>query len=126
MKQAPGTNEVTYSKEERDAALVKMKDVSSAFYYAATRTNCHPFIEFCGLMNEYIKVCEAASEAGVDFMMANVHTGQAIPMKDYEAAYIGEKFGCIFGPTFHDPELFKAFLSQLELPFDVQVIPEKA
>lgn len=121
MKNPAPEGEVIYSKEERDAAIQKMQAASDAFYRAAAATHCHPFIEFAGFMNEYIKLCEQASAAGVDFMMANTHTGVALPIQEFHAAYIGEKMGCIYGPSFADPNLFKSFVAALGLPFDVNV-----
>lgn len=114
--------EEVYSKEERDEAIRKMQAASDAFYLAATATHCHPFIEFAGFLNEYIKLCQQASAAGIDFMMANTHTGVALPIQEFHAAYIGEKMGCIFGPSFSsDPNLFKAFARALDLPFGVNL-----
>jgi hypothetical protein len=72
-------------------------------------------------MNEFIKICRAASAEGVDFMIANRHTGASLPIERYHAEYLGEKVGCIYGPAFRDPEVFKAFVSALELPFDVKI-----
>jgi hypothetical protein len=123
-KPAPQVEEV-YSKEERDEAIRKMKAASEAFYRAAAATHCHPFIEFTGFMNEYIKLCEEAFAKGVDFMMANTHTGVALPIQSFHAAYIGEKMGCIYGPSFADPSLFQAFVSALDLPFKVTIHREK-
>ena len=68
---------------------------------------------FAGLMNEYIKLC-FVSLAAMDFMQARVHTGKVLPMQRHHAAYLGEKFGCIFGPTFQaQPELWKVFVEQV-------------
>lgn len=115
-----------YSKEERDEAIRKMQAASDAFYRAAIVTHCHPFIEFAGFMNEHIKLCQQAFEAGIDFMMANTHTGVALPIQDFHAAYIGEKMGCIYGPSFSDPKLFRAFVAALGLPFEVTVHAEES
>ena len=49
-------------------------------------------------MNEFIKICaENHAEHGTDFAHASKHTGTALEMRAYQAAYLGEKFGCIFG-----------------------------
>lgn len=104
----------TYSREELQEMLTKMHNVSSAFYVAAQRTGCHAFIEFTGLMNEFIKTCRRAFDEGQDFTQANVHSGQALPMKTYEADYLGEKFECIYGPTLaDDPALARAFMRRV-------------
>lgn len=124
MKNHP-ESDATFSKEERDEALRKMQAASDAFYQAAIATHCHPFIEFAGFMNEHIKLCQQASDAGIDFMTANQHTGTALPIQPYNAAYIGEKMGCIYGPSFRDPKLFRAFVAALDLPFKVTVHAEK-
>ena len=81
---------------ERTVALARMRAASHAFYAAATQTGCHPFIEFTGLMNEYIKCCERANEAGIDFTACNAHSGQTLPMKSYQVDYVNEKLECIF------------------------------
>lgn len=55
------------SAAERVVMLRRMREASSVFYGLAVQAGCHPFIEFTGLMNEYIKCCEAAHKAGIDF-----------------------------------------------------------
>lgn len=62
-------------KRELKVALEKMQAVSDRFYNGAIHTGCHPFIEFCGLINEYINVCRRSLEAGIDFADANTHVG---------------------------------------------------
>lgn len=68
---------MTYSREELETMLAGMRRASSAFYRDAARIGCHPFIEFAGLMNEYIKLCEIALARGVDFTETSVHGGEA-------------------------------------------------
>lgn len=89
----------TYNTEERAEILSQMHHAASVFYGMAVQTKCHPFLEFTGLMNEYIKLCKAAHEQGIDFTQANIHTGQALPMESYHIEYLGEKLGCIYGPA---------------------------
>jgi hypothetical protein len=108
----------TYSAEQREAMLEKMQQASHAFYYAATRIGNHAFIEFCGLMNEYIKLCHEAHEQGIDFTLLNVHSGRPLPMKPHHADYIGEKLGCIFGAALADPAIGTVFLQS------VGILPE--
>ena len=60
-------------------------------------------------------MCKNAQAQGIDFPNANAHSGQALPMRTFEAAYIGEKLGCIFGPSLQDPDNRKAFLEKAEL-----------
>ena len=76
--------------------LLRMRKASDAFYQQAVGIRCHPFIEFAGLMNEYIKLCEWTHADGVDFASCNGHSGQQLPMPDFSKAYIDEKLECIF------------------------------
>lgn len=88
---------------ERKAELEKicrgMESVSHSFYFEATRIGNHAFIEFCGLMNEYIKICRMNMENGIDFTQANTHTGQPMIFAPYHAEYLLEKLDCIYGPS---------------------------
>lgn len=84
------------NEEQRDIALQQMQEIATDFYYKAVKTNCHPFIEFAGLMNEYIKACRDAHEKGIDFTRCNRHTGQILPLEEYRSDYITEKLECIF------------------------------
>jgi hypothetical protein len=91
------------NKEEREVALKEMQKTSDDFYHRAVSINNHPFIEFAGLMNEYIKMCEIAHEKGIDFSDCNTHSGQDLPMEPYHRNYINEKLECIFtGRSFID------------------------
>jgi hypothetical protein len=104
-----------YTKEELTKMVRQMQFTSNEFYTRAVQIGNHPFIEFAGFFNEYIKLCQEAIEAGVEFPRANAHSGTALPMKPHHAAYIGEKFDCIFGPSFRqNPELKRAFLEKLD------------
>ena len=85
-----------YSDVERAVLLRSMRDAAKVFYRMAVQTNCHPFIEFTGLMNEYIKCCEEAHKDGVDFASCNKHAGQTLPMKPHSVDYVNEKLECIF------------------------------
>jgi len=123
-KNAKRSNEV-YNEQERIEILERMRGVANSFYAGATQTRCHPFIEFCGLMSEYIKMCEAASHKGIDFTQANRHTGGALPMESYHANYLGEKIGCIYGPSLGDPKVFMAFIRALDLPFEIKIEEEE-
>lgn len=112
-----------YSVEERAEMLRKMQLVSNGFYAAVIKIGVHPFIEFCGIMNEYIKMCQNAEAQGIDFINAHAHSGLALPMRTFEAAYIGEKLGCIFGPSLQDPANRQAFLEKAELLQDFSNVP---
>lgn len=93
------TDEVHYTKAEREAMLEKMRRASDAFYYLAQQTHCHPFLEFTGLMNEYIQICLKAHQMDIDFTMTSIHTGKALPIGDHNIAYLGEKLSCIYGSS---------------------------
>ncbi len=104
---------MTYTKEEQLACIAKMELASSAFYYAAMRTGNHAFIEFTGLMNEYIKICRRAVEEGIDFMMANTHSGMVLPIETHHVAYLAEKLDCIYGPSLVDNDNRQTFIKAL-------------
>ena len=82
--------------DERAKALEQMHLLVSGFYMQAVRIGNHPFIEFSGLMREYINACRQAHEAGIDFSGCSVHTGEPLPLRDYQLTYIQEKLDCIF------------------------------
>lgn len=99
-------------KDFEDCKIVieRMQAVSAQFYLSATHTGCHAFIEFCGLMNEYIKICQASLEKGIDFRMANTHNEIALVMQTHHAKYLAEKLDCIYGPSLRaNPKLMEAF-----------------
>jgi hypothetical protein len=87
-----------YSPEERVAMLQKMDALASLYYDKACAAGCHAFIEFAGLMNEFIKVCADAHKAGQGFPFANTHSGTPLPFKPWHMAYLAEKLNCIYGP----------------------------
>lgn len=89
---------MTFTREELEEMIGMMADASNRFYARATRIGCHPFIEFAGLMNEYIKLCRNALDQGIDFTETSVHGGgQPLPMAEYERDYLNEKLECIYG-----------------------------
>lgn len=88
-----------YSQDELLQICDRMQDVSNTFYSGAVHTQCHTFIEFCGLMNEFIKVCRGAARKGIDFTDASTHTGQPLPLQTHESDYLSEKLNCILGPA---------------------------
>lgn len=87
-------------KQELREICSKMQSTSNAFYSGAVKTQNHAFIEFTGLINEYIKACADAIEKDVDFTQTNIHTGLALPLASYQLDYITEKFNCIYGCSF--------------------------
>lgn len=81
---------------ERDAALLQMQLAADSFYRSAVRIGVHPFIEFAGLMNEYIQACRDAHAQGIDFSDCSRHLGQVLPLHPVRSDYINEKLECIF------------------------------
>lgn len=95
--------------------LSQMREASAVFYVLARKAGCHTFIEFCGLMNKYIDVCERAAAEGVDFTSTSVHSGQPLPVARHDVQYLAEKFACIFGSTMaSDPEIWACFQRAVE------------
>lgn len=68
--------------------------ITDRFYIAARALEFHAFLEFAGLMREFIRI--SRDPAG--------------GCREYHAQYIGEKFGCIFGRMLAHPPQFQAFL----------------
>lgn len=99
MRKTPRQEEPVYNKDEREEILKSMRAVSADFYGKVVHTKCHPFIEFTGLLNEYITICQDAHAKGIDFTQANTHTGQALPVAPHNVAYLAEKLNCIYGPS---------------------------
>lgn len=95
---------MTYSKEELMTMIKGMHDASSTLYYSAVKIGNHPFIEFCGLMNEYIQICEQTLASGKDFTDASIHGEDALVVYPYNLEYLAEKFTCIFETTLRVPE----------------------
>ncbi|MCT7958853.1 hypothetical protein [Laspinema palackyanum] len=92
-KSTKSTNELTPQE-----SLELMQKASSEFYQKAIATNCHAFIEFTGLMNEYIKICRdyQQNNPNHDFREHNQHTGYVMKLQPYQADYIKEKLHCIY------------------------------
>lgn len=98
-------NASEYTPEERRAILGAMRRATDAFYRAAASAGCHAFIEFAGLMNEFIVVCADAEERGDHgWVHANGH-GENMALEPYQVAYIREKLGCIYGDSVLESEL---------------------
>ncbi len=68
------------------------------FFRAGFASECHAFMEFCGLMGEFANMCKGAVEQGLDFAYMNVHGGVALPIKGHQVRYLYEKLECIYGP----------------------------
>ena len=101
----------SYSLGEMREMIRKMRAANSAFYGMAVSTGCHAFIEFCGLQAKFIDLCQESMDQGVEFPMANTHSGISLAIQDHHAAYLGEKFDCIYGYTIgSSPRLAETFL----------------
>jgi hypothetical protein len=85
------------TRRERAACLARMRAASADFYRASVQSGCHAFIEFTGLLNQYIRLCEEAHGRGEDFTDANVHAGRGLPLVGHQLAYLNEKLTCIYG-----------------------------
>jgi len=93
--------------EERLAQLAMMRSAAARFYAEAVHIGVHPFVEFAGFLNEYIKACSRMHDEGKDFTMNDVE------LMPYELAYLAEKVDCIFGQALSVPENRAAFLRGL-------------
>ena len=99
------TIQLEHTPEELATMLDQMQALSHGFYRTAQKIGYHEFLEITGFMNEMINICRRAAAQGIDFA-----TGSLPPVETHEAAYIGEKVGCIFKHTFAGkPELVQAF-----------------
>lgn len=96
-------------KDKNADRLSRMQIASANFYGEAQRTDKHQFLEFNGLLTEYIKLLREMHNDGQDFVSNDV-----LPMKTYNAEYIAEKLNCIFGETFlAKKEVREAFIASL-------------
>ncbi|MEG4883015.1 hypothetical protein QUB75_19740 [Microcoleus sp. K1-B6] len=90
--------ELPDSPQTPEEILKAMEAAANNYYREAIATNCHTFIEFTGLMNEYIKICERNLKQGIDFTKSSVHCpGEPkLKIEDWELEYISDKLRCIF------------------------------
>jgi len=79
-------------------SLELMRQTANQFYQAAITCDCHAFIEFTGLLNEYIKTCYEFQQNNPnrDFRQCNIHNGNPIHLQPYQVEYIHEKLTCIY------------------------------
>jgi hypothetical protein len=97
-----------YTHEERERMLAMMTQAKDTFYSMAVHAGMHQFLEFAGFMNAYIKCCQAMHEKGIDFVT------EPLQIADYQAAYVGEKLDCIYGPALADEKNRASFLAHLD------------
>lgn len=106
-----------FSKEELQALTLKMREVANKVYPLLQSCQVHAFIEFNGLMQKYVDLCQRAADKGVDFTMFNTHNDKSFAVQDHDVVYLAEKFDCIFGPSFRaKPEQWAIFKEELGLP----------
>jgi hypothetical protein len=104
--------ELPVSPRTPEEILVAMKAASANYYRDAIATNCHTFVEFTGLIGEYIKICERNfQQRGIDFTKTSAHSidGPRLHIEDWELDYINEKLRCIF------PELLLIKVESIEI-----------
>ncbi len=103
-------------RQELLEKLRQMQNLSNMFYDISRSIQVHTYIEFTGFLNEYIQLCRCALEKDIDFTETSAHNSQReLPIEEYQAAYIGEKFGCVFKRWLANPEILRAFLKGAEL-----------
>lgn len=105
-----------YTPEMLADVLAKMEAALGKIYWILFQTGCHPFIEFNGLMHQFVQVCRRASEKGIPFPMANEHTGVPLPVELHDVQYMGEKLRCIFGPIIDSNEEARRALFEALFP----------
>lgn len=79
------------SIQNNDIAIQRMKKIITDFYDQAVHVGVHPFVEFAGMMREYVQMLERLDEEGKCIFMNSVRP------RDYELAYLEDKLECIFG-----------------------------
>lgn len=90
-------NDYEETPEQRKEILQRMRGASNTFYAMAAMAGCHAFIEFTGLMNEFIKLCETAEARGLPWIRANIHGDVHLPFEAHHIEYLSEKLECIYG-----------------------------
>jgi hypothetical protein len=84
-------------RTELEESLRMMKEISERFYNVVIHTKVHTFIEFTGLLNEFIKICEQSLAKDIDFAMVNTHCREGqLDVRLHNTAYLNEKLNCIF------------------------------
>lgn len=106
------------TKERLQASITKMLSVTSAFYAGAIKIENHAFIEFCGLMAEYVKLCQVTLNSGIDFTKANIHCGQNLVFHDYNENYLKEKLECIYGTSLANKIVSESDRAQAQVLLD--------
>jgi hypothetical protein len=105
-------------KENLTEILKKMEDLSRQFYAGARLAGYHQFLEHNGFLVKQIEICRRLLLRDVDFV------ANALELTTHDAAYLAEKFGCMYGQALHEPATMRAFLVSLfhEASLDIRNI----
>jgi hypothetical protein len=89
-------------------ALDKMQQAAHDFYIAAVKTNKTQFVEFSGLLTEYVQLLRRQFMEGKDIL------AEDSPLDTPSAMKFGEKLNAIFGESLmKNREVRSAFLMKL-------------
>jgi hypothetical protein len=111
-----------YTKDQLLDLAHGMRDAANRIYPILVQCNVHPFIEFNGLMQKYVDICQNAARKGIAFPDLHEHSGEAVPVEAHDMLYLAEKLRCIFGPALDaDPKVREAFLVGMFGRKDIQV-----
>lgn len=117
-----GMADFTYTPDNLTAARGQMYKVIDRFHDSAIAISppIHPFVEFTGLMHEFLAMCDQTIQKDRDFSRATNHGRQALDISMENAACLGKKFAHIFGSTFQCSPLACAIF--LTTAFDADVL----
>lgn len=113
------------TKKELSDTIGRMSKISEGFYYQAIQCGNHAFIEFCGLMNDYIRMCEAALVKEIDFRDCNTHSGNSLPMEIYQAEYLAGKLDCIYGAQLRKSEALRNAILEKMPPTEKKILVKR-
>lgn len=102
-----------YTLGEMRAMIRSMRDINQRFYGEVFHGGVpHAFIEFCGVQAEFINMCERMLAQGIEFPCVNRHCETQFRVPDFQARYLGEKFGCIFKQLLPDESSRRVFIEE--------------
>jgi len=101
-----------FPKPDYEKMIGSLQEIANSHYRESVQSGIHAFIEHTGIMNEHLKLLRDAARAGLQVEHVNVHGSERFPMAAHQAAYIGEKFACIFAPYF-TKETFEVFAEEI-------------
>lgn len=98
-------------KMKLQGTVNEMRKIVDRFYFQAIGVGNHPFIEWTGLMHEYVSICQLALNEGIDFTSCHIHSEEALPLHPVNIDYLAEKVRCIFGRSINaHPDEFQTFV----------------